>query len=219
MVNMVKAPFDVSLHEPFNPCKILLHILECCMAAPLRAESVGCVQESWLIDALQYHTDNLLYQLIVEGRNTEGTLFAVGLGDICPAGRGRLVAEIFQPGNQRIDTLHAHAIHGLAVRSSGHVALLGLYFLVCGQIKFGIVQIAVKSLILVIVIACFRTKIFQYILGTSHGVSHTFPFMNWGYPAALRHVQGFSLLRLLRRLRCPAGYSGPAAIAITGIPV
>ena len=189
------------------------------MAAPLRAEPVGCVRESWLIDTFQYHADNLLYQLIIEGRNTEGTLFAVGLGNICPTGRGRLVTEIFQFSNQRIDTLHAHTIHGLAIRSSGHVALLGLYFLVCGQIKLGIVQIAVKSLILVIVTACFRTKTFQYILGTSHGVSHTFPFMNWGYPAALRHVQGFPLLRLLRRLRCPAGYSGPAAIAMAGIPV
>ena len=219
MVNMVKAPFDVSLHEPFNPCKILLHILERSMTTPFGAEPVGCVQKSRLIDTLQYHMDDLLHRLIVEGRNTEGTLFAVGLGDICPAGRGRLVAEILQFCNQRIDTLHAHTVHGLAIRSSGHVALLGLYLLVCGQIKFGIVQIAVKSLILVIVIACFRTKTFQYILGTSHGVSHTFPFMNWRYPAALRHVQGFPLLRLLRRLRCPAGYSGPTAIATTGIPV
>ena len=76
-----------------------------------------------------------------------------------------------------------------------------------------------QALILVIAVACFGTETFQYILGTSHGVSHTFPFMNWGYPAALRHVQGFPLLRLLRRLRCPAGYSGPAAIAINGVPV
>ena len=148
MVNMVKAPFDVSLHEPFNPCKILLHILERSMTTPFGAEPVGCVQKSRLIDTLQYHMDDLLHQLIVEGRNTEGTLFAVGLGDICPAGRGRLVAEILQFCNQRIDTLHAHTVHGLAIRSSGHVALLGLYLLVCGQIKFGIVQIAVKSLIL-----------------------------------------------------------------------
>lgn len=145
MVNMVKAPFDVSLHEPFNPCKILLYILERCMAAPFGAEPVGCVQESWLIDTFQYHTDNLLYQLIVEGRNTEGTLFAVGLGNICPTGRGRLVTEIFQSGNQRVDALHAHTIHSLTVCSGGHVALLGLYFLVCGQIKFGVIQITISD--------------------------------------------------------------------------
>lgn len=189
------------------------------MAAPFGAEPVGCVQESWLIDTFQYHTDNLLHQLIVEGGNTEGALFAVGLWNICPTGWGRLVTEIFQSGNQRVDALHAHTIHSLTICSSGHVALLGLYFLVCGQIKFGVIQIAIEPLILVIVIACFRTKTFQYILGTSHGVSHTFPSINWGYPAALRHVQGFPLLGLLWRLRCHAGFSGPAAIAIAGIPV
>ena len=28
MVNVVKAPLDVSLNEPLDPCKILLYILE-----------------------------------------------------------------------------------------------------------------------------------------------------------------------------------------------
>lgn len=106
-------------------------------------------------------------------------------------GPGGLVAEISQLSNQRIDTLHTHTVRSLAICSGGHTALLGLYFLIRSQVKFGVIQITVETLILVIAVACFGTKTFQYILGTSHGVSHTFPFMDWGYPAALRHVQAF----------------------------
>lgn len=106
MVNMVKAPFDVSLHEPLDPCKILLYII--------------------------------------------GALYGSSVW-----------------GGTR--ALHAHTIHSLTVCSGGHIALLGLYFLVCGQIKFGVIQIAIEPLILVIVIACFKTETFQYIFETSHG--------------------------------------------------
>lgn len=179
MVNMVKAPLNVTLDKPFDPSKILLHMLECRMTTPFWAKAVGCIQESRLVDTLQYHANHFLYQFIVEGGYTKGTLFAIGLGDICPAGRGGLVSEISQLSNQRIDTLHTHTVHSLAICSGGHTALLGLYFLIRSQVKFGVIQITVETLILVIAVACFGTKTFQYILGTSHGVSHTFPFVNW----------------------------------------
>ena len=43
VVNMVKASFYVALDKPLDPSKILLHILERRVAAPLWTEAVGCV--------------------------------------------------------------------------------------------------------------------------------------------------------------------------------
>ena len=180
------------------------------MATPFWAKAVGCIQESRLVDTLQYHANHFLYQFIVEGGYTKGTLFAIGLGDICPAGRGGLVSEISQLSNQRIDTLHTHTVHSLAICSGGHTALLGLYFLIRSQVKFGVIQITVETLILVIAVACFGTKTFQYILGTSHGVSHTVSFsilIDDRQTGPLRHVDGFPALGLLWGLRYHAGFS------------
>lgn len=82
---MVKAPLNVPLDKPFDPSKILLHILECRMATPFWAKAVGCIQKSRLVDTLQYHANHFLYQFIVEGGNTKGTLLPLALGIYGPA--------------------------------------------------------------------------------------------------------------------------------------
>ncbi len=46
------SAYNVTLDKPFDPSKILLHMLECRMTTPFWAKAVGCIQKSRLVDTL-----------------------------------------------------------------------------------------------------------------------------------------------------------------------
>ena len=76
-------------------------------------------------------TDNFLYQLVVNGRNTQRTEFSILLRDICPSGRFGLVGFVFQGCNKPVDSFKAHCVDGFSVCACGHVSLTGINILIC----------------------------------------------------------------------------------------
>ena len=65
MVDVVEKAFDVSFNEPFAPNKSVLNHSQCGVTTPVRPESVGSVFKTAFVDGFQQHSDDLLYQFVV----------------------------------------------------------------------------------------------------------------------------------------------------------
>ena len=130
MVDIVKEAFNVSLHKPFAPCKAILNHSQGCVTAFIGSKAVGGVLKAVFIDGFQQHTDNFLYQLVVNGRDAQRTEFSILFGNICPSGRLGLVRFVFQGCNKPVNSFKAHCVNGFPVCACGHVSLTGIDILI-----------------------------------------------------------------------------------------
>ena len=130
MVDIVKESFNVSLHKPFAPCKAILNHSQGCVTAFIGSKAVGGVLKAVFIDGFQQHTDNFLYQLVVNGRDAQRTEFSILFGNICPSGRLGLVRFVFQGCNKPVNSFKAHCVNGFPVCACGHVSLTGIDILI-----------------------------------------------------------------------------------------
>ena len=131
MIDIVEEAFNISFHKPLAPGKAILNHSQSRVTASIRSEAMGGVFKTVFIDGFQQHTDNFLYQLVVNGRDTQRTEFSVLFGNICPSGRLGLVGFVFQGSNEPVDSFKAHCIDGLSVCACGHVSLTGIDILIC----------------------------------------------------------------------------------------
>ena len=131
MVNIVEESFNVTLNKPLASGKAILNHPQSCVTTSVRPKAMGGVLKAVLIDGFQQHTDNFLYQLVVNGRNTQRTEFSILLRDICPSGRFGLVGFVFQGCNKPVDSFKAHCVDGFSVCACGHVSLTGINILIC----------------------------------------------------------------------------------------
>ena len=69
-----------------------------CMRASSRSKTEGTVTKLGLPNRLEYLTEPILYDPILEGRNPQGTTAAVGFGDVDPPHR---LGTIPQPTQAR----------------------------------------------------------------------------------------------------------------------
>ena len=123
--------FNVTLNKPLASGKAILNHPQSCVTTSVRPKAMGGVLKAVLIDGFQQHTDNFLYQLVVNGRNTQRTEFSILLRDICPSGRFGLVGFVFQGCNKPVDSFKAHCVDGFSVCACGHVSLTGINILIC----------------------------------------------------------------------------------------
>lgn len=131
VVNIVEESFNVTLNKPLASGKAILNHPQSCVTTSVRPKAMGGVLKAVLIDGFQQHTDNFLYQLVVNGRNTQRTEFSILLRDICPSGRFGLVGFVFQGCNKPVDSFKAHCVDGFSVCACGHVSLTGINILIC----------------------------------------------------------------------------------------
>ena len=147
VVEAVETGFDVTFHEPHRTLKVDVNVFQCRVTAPSGSESVGVLGKVGLVNAFEYHSDNLLYQLVLCGLYPQRAFFvAVFLGDVGAPCRIRLVAVVFERGNDFLNTLRAHAVDGLSVHTLGHVALPCADVVIGKVIELGVIQISVQSL-------------------------------------------------------------------------
>ena len=98
-------------------------------------------------NAFEYHADDLLHQLVLCGLYPQRTLFvAVLLCDVGTSCRIRLVAVVFERGNDFVDTLRTHAVDGLSVHSLGHISLPCADIVIGKVVELRVIQISVQSL-------------------------------------------------------------------------
>ena len=82
MVDVVKEAFDISLDEPFAAGKSVLNHPQCGVATPVRPETMRGVFKAAFVDGFQQHSDNLLYQLVINGGYSQRSEFSVLFRDI-----------------------------------------------------------------------------------------------------------------------------------------
>ena len=147
MIDIVEEAFNISLNEPFTSDEAVLNHSQSCVTTSVRPKAMGSVLKTVFIDGLQQHTDNFLYQLVVNGRDAQRTEFSILFRDICPSGWLGLVGFVFQGCNKPVDSFKAHCIDGFSVCACGHVSLTGIDILICLQEKFPVEQVAVQPVI------------------------------------------------------------------------
>ena len=77
VVDVVKAPLDVSLDEPADTSPVGGHVAQGGVAPPVGPKAVGAVGKLRLIVGFQNHPDDLLQQLIRPRRYAQGAGLAV----------------------------------------------------------------------------------------------------------------------------------------------
>src|SRR5712692_9729134 len=85
MVNTVKAPFDVSLDEPFGSFPNVDNRGQRRVTAAFGSEPVGVVGKLGLIVSLQERAHYFLQQFVLPRRDTERALLPVRLRDVSPS--------------------------------------------------------------------------------------------------------------------------------------
>ena len=144
MVDIVKAAFDISFHEPNRSVKLMLEILECRMTASVRSEPIRKFAEYRLIYRFQYHTENLLHKLVRERWQSQGTGFAVCLGNVGTACRIGTVGTIRQALDNGAYFLSREAVCRIIVNALGRRALICVQLLVGHIINVLTEQISVQ---------------------------------------------------------------------------
>ena len=130
VVNIVEESFNVTLNKPLASGKAILNHPQSCVTTSVRPKAMGGVLKAVLIDGFQQHTDNFLYQLVVNGRDAQRTEFSILFGNICPSGRLGLVRFVFQGCNKPVNSFKAHCVNGFPVCACGHVSLTGIDILI-----------------------------------------------------------------------------------------
>ena len=90
VVDVVEAPFDVSLDDPFvlaAAVPVSVHGQYALQRASLRSEAVGIGQEVGLEDWLENHLQDHLHHPILHRRNAYWSLLPVGLRNVLPEHR------------------------------------------------------------------------------------------------------------------------------------
>ena len=147
MIEAVKTCFDIALDKPHCTLKIYINVLEGCVAASFRSESMGVRGKGGFINAFKNHSDSFLHQFVLSGGDSQRTfLFAVFLFDVRPSRRVRLVAVVFERGNDFLYASGAHAVDGLSVNPCCHVPLPCADVIVGEVIEFGVIEVVVESL-------------------------------------------------------------------------
>lgn len=173
MVKAVKAGVYISLDKPCHSRELVLNLLESRVTTSIRSESVWRFWKHWLIDTFKNHFDNLLHQLIFCGWNPQRTLFCTVLFvNIYTPCRVRLITKIFQAFNKCIYPALTHAIQTFSVYTCRHTSLRLTNIFVRKKVELRIIQISVQSLELVLFVACFFWKTFQYIYWFSQCLTH-----------------------------------------------
>ena len=147
MVDVVEEALYVSFNEPFASCKAILNHTQCGMTASIRSKAVRSVRKTALVYGFQQHAYNLLYQLVVDGRNAQWTQLPVLFRDVRPSRRLRLIRFVFQGLNEPVYAFHAHCVDGFSVCACGHISLIGVHVLIRLKEKFPVKQIAVQSVV------------------------------------------------------------------------
>src|SRR3989304_2487919 len=102
MVDVVKAPLDVSLDKPLCPCPPSSYLGQCRVAASSGAEAVGAVGELRLVVGFQDHPENLLEQLVRPRRDAERALLPARFGNAHPSCGRPPIALMTAGGDERV---------------------------------------------------------------------------------------------------------------------
>ena len=83
---------------------------------------MGGIRECILVDTLQHHFYDLLYQFIITGLNTKGEQFPVPFGNISTTGGLRAIGVASYAVNDSIDSAYVHAVKCLSINTRVHVS-------------------------------------------------------------------------------------------------
>ena len=163
MVYVVEKAFDVSFDKPLCACKTFLHLSQRRVTASVRTEAVGRILKLPFIYRLQKHPYVVLKQLVLKGWNTQRSeLCRVAfLRDVGTSHGSRVIGFVAEGRDQRVDPGEAHAVRRVFVYSLCQRSVVFRYIPVCGEIQFGVVQIAVQIFVSVIFLRIVRTQTFQ----------------------------------------------------------
>lgn len=121
MVYHIKVGMNITFDKPSDPSEVNFNLAKGCMTASVWTEAVRGISECILVDTLQHHFHNLLYQFIITGLNTERAEFPILLRDIGTAGRFWAVEVVFHAVDDFIDSGEVHAVKGLSINARTHV--------------------------------------------------------------------------------------------------
>jgi len=90
MIDVVKAPFDVSLYDPEVSVPIVdpsAQGLDAIHRASPWSEAIGHWQEVTLINGFQHHLEKHLHSAVFHRRDTQGSHLAIVFWDVSPLHR------------------------------------------------------------------------------------------------------------------------------------
>jgi len=119
VVDVVEAPFDISLDEPLRALPGPGDVLQCGVTSQAGSKSVGVDAELRLEVGLQDGAHHLLQQLVAPRRDAERPHLPVGLGDEDASDRGPSIAFMANLFDERLDLLRGHPVHGIVRHPPG----------------------------------------------------------------------------------------------------
>src|SRR3954464_830483 len=146
VVERAETVGDVTLDEPHRPVPLVIDLPQCCVTTPARAETMGAIGELGLVVRLQHQADHFLHQLVRPRRQPQRTLLPGPLlVDVGPSHRGPPVPLLAEHGDDRLDLVEAHAVHGLPGRSRGYRPRVAVELAVGQQEQVRVEQASVDS--------------------------------------------------------------------------
>ena len=103
VVDVVEAPFDVSLDEPAGSRPGSCHLAQGGVTTPVGPKAVGMVGKLRLVVGFQNHPDDLLQQLVRPCWYAQGAGLAVRLGNVDPSHRRPSESLITQGVDDAVD--------------------------------------------------------------------------------------------------------------------
>ena len=147
MIDIVKAPFDISFNKPAHTAKLILQFLQSSVAASFRPESMGTIQKERLINRFQYHAKRFLNQFIRKRRNTQRA-FLFGIVFLCnihSSYRRRLIGLVCQRLNDSFNFGFAETICRILVDTLCSCTLILIQTLIGLIVNIRAQQIAIQS--------------------------------------------------------------------------
>ncbi len=146
MVDVVKAPFDITLDEPDRHSPGDEDLAQCRVASAPRAKAVRLGGELRLVVCLQDGAHDLLQQFVRPSRDAERTEFTSFLRDVGPPDGGPSMALVPQPVDDRIDLPPRHPVHGLCRCAPGHRPRIAVDPTVGPQVEVRVVELSIDIL-------------------------------------------------------------------------
>src|SRR2546430_7227432 len=125
MRNRVKVALEVHIHQPFDGCPLLLHLIEGGKWRSSWPKSMRTVLKNRLIDAFQYASDTFLYQFVIPRRDTERSLLPICFQNVGSPYWFEVIGSVFESLDDRPDSLFGEPVQGRVIYSFGDCAIIG----------------------------------------------------------------------------------------------